>query len=98
MTDDIAEIKNLRDDLHARAQVAPTALSERELRLVHHYGEIKDDTIRDGVYSLIRALNLKDGEMDDEAAAWPASGPRAGPQPSAFPRYLLSPAGGPLPR
>ena len=68
MTDDIAEIKNLADD--ARAQVAPTALSERELRrLVHHYGEIKDDTIRDGVYSLIRALNLKDGEMDDEAAA-----------------------------
>ena len=69
MNDDIAEIKNLRDDLHARAQVAPTALSERELRLVHHYGEIKDDIIRDGVYSLIRALNLKEGDMDEEAAA-----------------------------
>ncbi|MBL6772754.1 MAG: helix-turn-helix transcriptional regulator [Alphaproteobacteria bacterium] len=69
MNDDIAEIKNLRDDLHARAQVAPTALSARELRLVHHYGEIKDDIIRDGVYSLIRALNLKEGDMDEEAAA-----------------------------
>ena len=65
MSDDIASITNLRSDLHARAQVAPTALSERELRLVHHYGEIKDPTIRDGVYSLIRALNLKDGEMED---------------------------------
>ena len=41
-------------------------MSERELRLVHHYGAIKDSGIRDGVYSLIRALNLKDGELDDD--------------------------------
>ena len=65
MTDDIATITNLRSDLHARAQVAPTALGARELRVVHQYGAIKDSTIRDGVYSLIRALNLKDGEMED---------------------------------
>ena len=72
MADGIASITNLRNDLHARAQVAPTALSERELRLVHHYGAIKDQSIKDGVYSLIRALNLKEGELEDEEVGFAA--------------------------
>jgi len=72
MATDIASITNLRSDLHARAQVAPTALSERELRLVHHYGAIRDQSIKDGVYSLIRALNLKDGELEEDEVGFAA--------------------------